>query len=142
MLLRGPQDRGQQGFPLFQWFIFTSLSTHTRCRPRASTPCGIECQATFWPLISKSLSGPFALVHLKKLQLGPSGPEVGLRKLCYCSQLEAESMAFQWPLGPGPAMCHLCPSQPYCGTVGPQGHHLRGTLERLCLLPHDRPERY
>ena len=108
------------------------LPPHARHGPRASTPCGTECQATFWPLISKSLLGPFALACLKKktkqTRLGPRGPEVGLGKLCHRSRLGAEA-----PWRPnalvGRVLSHAiwAPANP---TVGAAGHHGRSPLKR------------
>lgn len=99
------------------------FSPHIRCRPGASTPCGIECQVTFWPLISKSLSGPFASACLKTPQLGPQWPTSGAwetmppqsarSRVCTMSQC--------------PVTCHLGPSQPSRGAVG---HHGWSSFER------------
>lgn len=90
MLLTGPQDKGQQRFPLFQGCLHLPFHP-SKTRTQTSTPCGIECQSTFWPLISKSLSGPFALAHFKKTPAGSQRARRGLRKQCCCSQLEAEA---------------------------------------------------
>lgn len=90
MLLTGPQDKGQQRFPLFQGCLHLPFHP-SKTRTQTSTPFGIECQSTFWPLISKSLSGPFALAHLKKTPAGSQRARRGLSKQCCCSQLEAEA---------------------------------------------------
>lgn len=92
---------------------------HISSRPRPSTPCGVECQVTFWPLISKSLSEPFALAHLKKPQLGPRGPEVGLGKPRHCSQLEVESPWCPNALLDQVLQRAICaPANPYSGAGG------------------------
>lgn len=115
--------------------VFTSPSTPHRHRPAASTSFGTECQSTFWPLISKSVSGPFALTCLKEPQLGPGGPEVGLGQPARGRGSQVSQCPH--PRGPGSCLMPFVP-QPSLLWDTTGGHPLEGTLKRQHLPPDGR----